>query len=117
MTFGRGQQLPYRKRAPPPKTLARTKTARKKSRDHVKQEMEVDELPRDDDEFPSDDKDLDNAEDDDEEDEDEDDNDDEYNDEERPLTMEEKGLMGIDFVSQEEIRIAVKVLKMLTADY
>ena len=60
MTFGRGQHLPYRKRAPPPKTLARTKTARKKARDHVKQEMEVDELPRDDDEFPRDDKDLEN---------------------------------------------------------
>jgi hypothetical protein len=63
----------------------------------------------DDDEYLRDDKDLDNAEDDSEEDEDEEDLDDEYNDEESPLTMEEKKLMGIDFVSQEEIRIAVKV--------
>ena len=53
MMFGRGQ-LPCRKRAPPPKTLARTKTARKKARDHVKQEMEVDELPKENTDFDED---------------------------------------------------------------
>jgi hypothetical protein len=70
--------------------------------DQVLQDMEI---PRDEDEFlPTDDKDVDSAEEDDEEDSAEDDDEEEF-----PLTMEEKKLMGMDFVSQEEIRIAVKV--------
>jgi hypothetical protein len=46
MTFGRGQHLPYRKRAGLARDKAKTKTARKKARDHAKQEMEIHELPK-----------------------------------------------------------------------
>jgi hypothetical protein len=42
------------KRATPSKALAWTKTARKKARDHVKQEMEVDELPKENTDFDED---------------------------------------------------------------
>jgi hypothetical protein len=45
MMFRRGQQ-PYRKRAGLAHDKAKITTARKKARDHAKQEMEKDELPK-----------------------------------------------------------------------
>jgi phosphopantothenoylcysteine synthetase/decarboxylase len=95
MTFRQEEQLPYKKWAAPcRKVFADKKKSRKQSRDHAKlKKKEVDELQTDD-----------NAEDNVEDDEEDDGEDnDEYNDEEWPLTMEEKQLMGMDYVSQEEV--------------
>ena len=120
MMFGRGQQLHYtRKWACPLEALEWTKTGRKKSCNHVKQEMEVDVLPK---EMNFDeDKDYDENYDDDDDVKDNDDNnkddddeskdrnkefDDDYDEQdgkalrERKLRMEEKQSLRMDFVNR-----------------
>jgi hypothetical protein len=108
MVFGQGEQLHYNKWVAP----------------HQCQKKEVDELLRDDnakddeEDNAKDDKVYDKEDDeDDDDDEDDNDNDDidddeDDDDEERPLTMEEKQLMGMDYVSQEEVQVSVKVACM-----
>jgi hypothetical protein len=104
MVFGKGEQLPYKKQAAARrnKFVDRTKSRKRPKSEHDNAEDNAEDGKED------------NAEDDEEDDEvydedDEEDDDEEEDDEERPLTMEEKQLRGMDYVSQEECRVAVKV--------
>ena len=113
MVFGKGGHLPYKKKAVARcnKFVDRTKSRKRPKSEHDNAEDNAEDKKEDnaeDDEEDDEVYDEDDEEEDDEE-EDEEDDDEEEDDEERPLTMKEKQLRGMDYVSQEECRVAVKV--------
>ena len=124
MTFGKGDHLPHRKRAAPPKARGRrSKELRKlakQARAQVQQAREDNKSePRDEDDEDDEDDDEDDSSDEfDEDDDDDDDDDDDYQDSEafggkqQALTMEQRKSFGMDVLTQEELRIAIKVLYM-----
>jgi hypothetical protein len=113
MVFGQGEQLPYKKRAAPHRKgfVDRTKTRKRppkredNAEDGKEDNAEDDKVYDEEDDEVYDEDDEDNEDDED----DEEDDDEEEEDEEQPLTMEELQLMGMDYVSQEECRVAEKV--------
>jgi hypothetical protein len=106
MVFGQGEHLPHKKRTAPrrKRSVDRTKSRKRQKKEGDTAEDNAEDGKED----TAEDNEVYNEEDDEEDDEeaDEDDEDDkedddeDEDDEERPLTMEEKQLRGMDYVSQ-----------------
>jgi hypothetical protein len=122
MVFGQGEHLPYKKGTAPrlKRSVDRTKSRKcqKKEDDNAEDNAKdgKEDNAEDNEVYDEEDNEEDDKEDDEEADEDyedhEEDDDKDKDDEEWPLTMEEKQLMGMDYVSQEECRLSVKVAYM-----
>ena len=114
MPFGKGQPQPIRKQSAPRKQRW-LKATRKKAREEVKEEIEVDELPQENTDFDEDeDYDEDDNEDEEGDDDESKDGDEEFDNDydekdgkafsrERQLRMEEKQSLGMDVILEEEV--------------
>jgi hypothetical protein len=133
MAFGKGQRQPDRKRnAPISQRRQGTKKTRKQGREHWQSEQErLGQPSREEQEDRDYDEDYDNDNDDDDDDNEDYDDESEDSDEEfddgydeedgkalrkMQLGMEEKQSLGMDFVKEEEVRVAIKVAYVLEFD-
>jgi hypothetical protein len=116
MVFGQGEQLHYTK---PAASCHKRSVDRTKSRKHQKKEDDTaednaedrkEDNAKDGEVYDEEDKEVyDEVYDEEDDEEDKEYDDEDKDDEEWPLAMEEKQLMGMDYVSQEECRVAAKV--------